>query len=204
MKQDRARERTLQRRAREREEDRAAGRPQRGLLTGRGRRQAPEDSVLDEEELDDVALADEDYDELEDDFDDQETVSGRPRVGAKRTVMGAIKQVPAYIRLLFRLMRDSRVSRIDRLLVLAAAAYMISPLDFIPDLIPFFGEADDLFLVVLALQRLIDNAGRRVLLDHWSGDPRDLSDVNLTSLVSAAGFSLPPGIKKRLRGFVNR
>jgi uncharacterized membrane protein YkvA (DUF1232 family) len=89
-------------------------------------------------------------------------------------------------------------------LVLAAALYMVSPLDFIPDLIPLFGQTDDIFLVVMALQRLIDNAGRRVLLDHWDGDPRDLSDVSLTSLVSAAGFFLPPAIRKRLRGMVRR
>ena len=204
MKQDRARERMLQRRARERAEDRAAGRPQRGLLTGRGRRRQPEqEAELDEDEVLDAEVdVDDGYD---DEYEDEGVqVEGRPRTGAKRTVLGAIRQVPAYIKLLFSLMRDSRVSRIDRLLVVAAAVYMISPLDFIPDLIPFFGEADDVFLVVLAMQRLIDNAGRRVLLDHWQGDPRDLSDVNLSALVSAAGFFLPPGIRKRLRGFVKR
>ena len=46
------------------------------------------------------------------------------------------------------------------------------PIDLIPDFIPFFGEIDDLFILVLALQRLITNAGRAVLLDHWTGDPR--------------------------------
>ena len=200
MKEDRARERMLQRRARERAEDRAAGRPQRGLLTGRGRRPAEEiEPALDDDELLDAEDGYDDEDEQED-----IQVEGRPRTGAKRTLLSAIRQIPSYLKLLFSLMRDSRVSRIDRLMVVAAAVYMISPLDFIPDLIPFFGEADDVFLVVLALQRLIDNAGRRVLLDHWQGDPRDLSDVNLSALVSAAGFFLPPGIRKRLRGFAKR
>lgn len=198
MKQDSARERMLQRRARERADDQAAGRPQRGLLTGRGRRVPPEDDPTID---DDVLDADDAYD---DEHDDEDHDSPGPRTGLKRTLLGAIRQVPAYLRLMVSLMRDSRVSRIDRFLVLAAAAYMISPLDFIPDLIPFFGQADDVFLVVIAMQRLIDNAGRRVLLDHWKGDPRDLSDVNLTSLVSAAGFFLPPGIRKRLRKMVRR
>lgn len=200
MKEDRAQERMLQRRARERAEDRAAGRPQRGLLTGRGRQLKDEDEEEDPLLEDDGLESDEDIDdEYDDDFQEP-----RPRVGAKRTVLNAIRQVPAYIRLMFSLMRDSRVSRVDRLLVLAAAIYMLSPLDFIPDMIPLFGQTDDLFLVVLAMQRLIDNAGRRVLLEHWTGDPRDLSDVNLTSLVSAAGFFLPAGIRKRLRGMVRR
>jgi uncharacterized membrane protein YkvA (DUF1232 family) len=199
MKEDKSRERMLQRRARERAEDRAAGRPQRGLLTGRGRQLRDEDEDEDPTLEDDALEIDAELDDYDDEFQEP-----RPRVGAKRTVLNAIRQVPAYIRLMFSLMRDSRVSRDDRLLVLAAAIYMVSPLDFIPDIIPLFGQTDDLFLVVMALQRLIDNAGRRVLLEHWTGDPRDLSDVNLTTLVSAAGFFLPPGIRKRLRGMVRR
>ena len=38
------------------------------------------------------------------------------------------------------------------------------PIDLIPDFIPFLGEVDDVFMLVLALQRLIANAGRHVLL----------------------------------------
>ncbi|HYW30585.1 MAG TPA: YkvA family protein, partial [Gemmatimonas sp.] len=105
---------------------------------------------------------------------------------------------------LFGLMGDRRVSKVDRFFVVAAAAYMISPLDFIPDLIPFFGQVDDLFLVVTALQRLVDNTGRRVLLDHWQGDPDELSDVNLTTLVSAAGFFLPGTVRQGLRRLIRR
>ena len=53
---------------------------------------------------------------------------------------------------------------------------------------------------MLALQRLVNNAGRRVVMDHWTGNPRDVSDVNLAGMVSAAGFFLPAGIRRRLRG----
>lgn len=187
-----ARESLMARRAREREEDRRAGRSERGLFTGRGRR-APRPLEFEDH-----------IDERLEGRPERPAISGRPRTGAKRTLMSAIRSIPSYLRLMLGLMGDGRVSRIDRFFVLAAAAYMISPLDFIPDLIPFFGEADDVFLVVLALQRLIDNTGRAVLLDHWRGDPEDLSDVNLTGLVSAAGFFLPPGIRKRLRRMASR
>jgi uncharacterized membrane protein YkvA (DUF1232 family) len=128
----------------------------------------------------------------------------RPRTGAKRTVLRAVRQIPSYIRLLFGLMRDGRVSRIDRFLVVGAIAYMISPLDFIPDFIPFFGEVDDVFFVMLAVQRLMDNAGRRVLLDHWRGDVDDLSELSVTRVVGAAGFFLPPHLRRRLRRMARR
>jgi uncharacterized membrane protein YkvA (DUF1232 family) len=101
--------------------------------------------------------------------------------------------------MLFGLMRDARVSVLDKLLVVGAIAYIVSPLDFIPDYIPFIGEVDDVFLLVTSLQRLVANAGRRVLLDHWTGHPRDLSDLNLQRIVSAAAFFLPARMRRRLR-----
>ena len=101
-------------------------------------------------------------------------------------------------------MTDSRVSRMDRLFVVAAAAYIISPFDFIPDFIPFLGEVDDIFLLMLALRRLVDNTGWRVLKDHWQGDPHDLSDINFSAIISAAGFFLPRSIKRKLSAMVGR
>ena len=209
MNEERPRESVMARRARERAEDRLAGRPERGLFTGRGRRvpHGPDDPQ--DTRMDATQRAEHDVDDDLDDLDLERDergprVRGRPRTGAKRSLLSAIRQIPSYLRLMFGLMGDGRVSRVDRFFVLAAAAYMISPLDFIPDLIPFFGEADDIFLVVLAMQRLIENTGRRILLDHWRGDPDDLSEVNLTGLVSAAGFFLPPGIRKRLRRMAGR
>jgi uncharacterized membrane protein YkvA (DUF1232 family) len=144
-------------------------------------------------------------DELLSDFDDvPEEARARPRAGLKRSLLGAIRELPAYLRLLFGLFRDRRVSRLDRLLVLGALAYIVSPLDFIPDGIPFLGEIDDLFLLVLALQRLVENAGRGVVMDHWRGDPDALDDLNLSRLLSAASFFLPPAIRRRLRTMARR
>lgn len=142
------------------------------------------------DELDDevvATLADVDVDE-----------APAPRRGQKRTVLSAIRQLPAYLRLLGRLLLDGRVAKLDKALVLAAIAYIVSPLDFIPDLIPFLGEVDDLFLLLLALQRLIANAGRDVLVAHWTGDPRELDEPNLLKVLSAAAFFLPGPLRRRL------
>jgi uncharacterized membrane protein YkvA (DUF1232 family) len=130
---------------------------------------------------------------------EEEDVAPRPRTGAKRTVIYYVRQLPAYIRLLGGLLMDKRVSRIDKLLVAGAIVYIVSPIDLIPDFIPFFGEIDDLFILVLALQHLINHAGRHVVLDHWTGDPDDLADLNLKSALTAAAFFLPRRIRRRLR-----
>jgi uncharacterized membrane protein YkvA (DUF1232 family) len=129
--------------------------------------------------------------------DDDQGVA--PRTGAKRTVLYYIRQLPSYLRLLGGLVTDHRVAILDKLLVVGAIAYILTPIDLIPDFIPFFGEIDDLYLLVLALQRLISNAGRAVLIDHWSGDVADLADLNLRNAMTAAAFFLPKRMRRRLR-----
>jgi len=125
--------------------------------------------------------------------------AGAPRTGAKRTVVYYIRQLPQYVRLLGGLITDPRVALTDKLLVAGAIAYIVMPIDLIPDFIPFFGEIDDLYILILALQRLIANAGRPVLLAHWSGDVRDLADLNLRGALTAAAFFLPKRLRRRLR-----
>jgi uncharacterized membrane protein YkvA (DUF1232 family) len=126
----------------------------------------------------------------------------RPRrtaTGAKRTLLDTIRLLPGYLRLLGGLLGDRRVSTVDKLLVAAAIAYVVSPMDLIPDWIPFLGQVDDVYLVVTALQRLIANAGRRVVRAHWDGSMRDLEDSTLARVISAAAVFLPRGIRNRLR-----
>ncbi len=122
-----------------------------------------------------------------------------PRTGAKRTVIYYMKQLPAYMRLLGGLLMDRRVATVDKLLVAGAMAYIAMPIDLIPDFIPFLGEVDDVFILVMALQRLISNAGRNVLAGHWTGAMEDLTDLNLRDVLAAAAFFLPRSIRKRLK-----
>ena len=126
-------------------------------------------------------------------------VEGSPRTGARRTVIYYMKQLPSYLRLLGGLLTDKRVNTVDKLLVAGAMAYIIMPVDLIPDFIPFIGEVDDVFVLVMALQRLVANAGRSVVLAHWSGSMEDLADLNLKEALAAAAFFLPRGIRRRLK-----
>lgn len=126
------------------------------------------------------------------------TENGSPRTGAKRTVLGYIADLPRFLRLLWGLMTDGRVAVVDKLLVAGAIAYIVTPVDLIPDFIPFLGEVDDVYLLVLAVRRLLQNAGRAVLLSHWTGDPVELRELSLRKALLAAAFFLPRRIRKRL------
>jgi uncharacterized membrane protein YkvA (DUF1232 family) len=122
-----------------------------------------------------------------------------PRTGAKRTIVSTMREIPNFLRLLYGLLTDPRVSSLDKLLVAGAIAYVVMPMDVIPDFIPFIGEIDDVFVIVLALQRLISNAGRTVVADHWMGEPGELSSLNLERVLAACAFFLPRRVRRRLR-----
>lgn len=122
-----------------------------------------------------------------------------PRTGAKRTVVSVISEIPKFLRLLYGLLTDSRVNNIDKLVVAGAIAYILMPIDLIPDFIPFIGEVDDVFLMILAIDRLISHAGRKVVADHWVGDPAELGTLNLERILAACAFFLPKRMRRRLR-----
>lgn len=163
--------------------ERREARPRRLGITDAGRGATPSGEAADDEGVTPVA----------------DRPAGGPRIGARRTITGALRDIPHYLRLLWGLARDSRVAAVDKLLVVAAALYIISPIDVIPDFIPFLGQVDDLYLVILALQRMVSRAGRSVLADHWTGSPDALSGLNLSATLAAAAFFLPPSIRKRVR-----
>ena len=114
-----------------------------------------------------------------------------PRTGAKRTLLGTIAQIPSYLRLMGGLLTDPRVAPLDKVLLGVAIAYVAMP---IADFIPFIGQVDDVFILVLAVRRLITNAGMGVIRDHWDGAIEDLHPRALQEVIAAAAFFLPRGI----------
>lgn len=77
--------------------------------------------------------------------------------------------LPNMVMLLGRLLRDARVPTAEKALFLAAIVYVISPLDFIPDVFPFIGQVDDLYVVALTLLRLVNRTDESVVRQHWGG-----------------------------------
>ena len=66
-----------------------------------------------------------------------------------------------------------------------ATAYIVSPIDLIPDFVPFIGPVDDALLAALVLRHFVRRAGPEVIRGHWRGDP-----ASLDRLSRAAGVSL--------------
>lgn len=57
-----------------------------------------------------------------------------------------LRHVPSFAKLYWRLFRDRRVSLLPKALLVLLATYLLSPLDFVPELIPVVGTVDDLVL----------------------------------------------------------
>jgi len=75
-------------------------------------------------------------------------------------------QLPTYARLVWGLARDPRTPLGLKALLVAALAYVVLPIDLIPDVVPILGAADDLTVLLLVLDLFINNAPAAVRDDH--------------------------------------
>jgi uncharacterized membrane protein YkvA (DUF1232 family) len=96
-------------------------------------------------------------------------VTGR-RDGA-RALAGFI---PDCVLLVRGLLRDARVARRHKVLLVALLAYLAMPFDLVPDFIPVAGQLDDVLIVGWVLRRLVRGAGAEVVREHWHGPEQSL------------------------------
>jgi len=113
---------------------------------------------------------------------------------ARQTLKDAALMLPNLVRLLGRILKDPRVSRRSKLVVLGAVGYALSPIDLIPDFIPVAGQVDDILLVVFAVNHLIHSAGEKIVLEHWDG-PQDLLGM-VRGLMDVVSDLVPSRIRK--------
>jgi len=102
----------------------------------------------------------------------------------KRTAAQELAPFLPNLLLLFRgLVRDPRCPRRSKALLVLAAAWIASPIDLIPEFIPFLGPLDDAVVAALVLRHVLKKAGPEVVRDHWRGDP-----ATIEGLLRASGL----------------
>lgn len=109
--------------------------------------------------------------------------------------------LPDFFILMCRLAVDKRVTAKQKLKVSGIIAYIIMPLDIIPDFIPVIGYMDDLVLVVMGLNLILNDIDPKILRDNWSGEGDILMQMQKIS-AAAEGFvdrNLLQRIKQWLR-----
>jgi uncharacterized membrane protein YkvA (DUF1232 family) len=115
---------------------------------------------------------------------------------AKERLKTLLRYLPYLLRLIYRLLRDPRVSAADKALLAAVMVYVINPFDLIPDAIPFLGQVDDIYLISITVLRMLNRTDPAILSEHWG---RDEDIVGLVEeLAELSVFFLP----RKLRSFL--
>ena len=93
------------------------------------------------------------------------------------TLADALRLLPDLVGLVRRLAGDGTLPRSTRITLGLLVAYLVLPIDVVPDFIPVLGYADDAVVVALALRRVVRVAGAEAMERHWQGSDAGLAVV---------------------------
>jgi uncharacterized membrane protein YkvA (DUF1232 family) len=111
-------------------------------------------------------------------------------------VNSLLRALPDLARLVIRLAGDPVLPRAAKIALAAAAVYLLSPIDLIPDFIPFVGVLDDLLLAAVVLDGLLNWVDRALVLRYWPGSAESLEKLARAARLLA--IWVPRRIKARI------
>jgi uncharacterized membrane protein YkvA (DUF1232 family) len=80
-----------------------------------------------------------------------------------------VRVVPDVLRLIRDLLADGSIPLAPRLALLGLLAWLVSPIDLIPEFVPVLGPLDDVVVAVLVLRYVRRRLGEDALRDRWRG-----------------------------------
>jgi hypothetical protein len=89
-----------------------------------------------------------------------------------------LRVIPDLVRLVRRLLGDSTVPIGVKVALVVLLAWLISPIDLIPDFIPVLGPIDDVVVAVLVLRYVCRRLGTEGLRSRWPGTPDGFALLN--------------------------
>jgi uncharacterized membrane protein YkvA (DUF1232 family) len=112
------------------------------------------------------------------------------------TMRDALRLLPDLLRLIRRLIGDPAVPVGVKVRLALLLAYLLLPVDLVPDFIPMLGYADDAIIVALVLRSTIKRSGTDLLARHWPGTPEGLGLIK-----RLAGVDESPTERRRASNF---
>ncbi|WP_291125087.1 YkvA family protein [Flavobacterium sp. UBA6031] len=82
-----------------------------------------------------------------------------------RTLKKRAKELKTEILAIYLSMKDCRTPLLAKIIIILTISYALSPIDLIPDFIPFFGYLDDLIILPLLINASIKLIPNEVLVD---------------------------------------
>jgi uncharacterized membrane protein YkvA (DUF1232 family) len=77
-----------------------------------------------------------------------------------------LTHLPSFLKLFSRLVKDSRVNLVPKLVLLAILGYIVLPMDLVPDFIPGLGQVDDLVVALAGLKLFLRLCPPAVVQEH--------------------------------------
>lgn len=106
--------------------------------------------------------------------------------------------LPRLARMLVSLAGDRDVPTTVKVVLAAVAVYLASPIDLIPDFIPWVGYLDDLVLAAVVVDGVINFVERPLLLRYWPASPESLDRIGAVARRLARW--VPNRVKSRIFG----
>lgn len=104
------------------------------------------------------------------------------RLNRRLDLRATLRLVPDVLVLVRDLARDRSLPRRVRWGLYGLLAYLLLPIDLVPDVIPVLGYADDAVVTILVLRWVLRTAGEEVVRAQWRG-----SDEGLEAVLTLAG-----------------
>ena len=105
--------------------------------------------------------------------------------------LGFVADVLRQLRLAWRLLLDSRVPLWLKTIVPASLLYLVSPLDFLPDVMVGLGQLDDLAVLILGVKLFIELCPPAIVREHMQ---ELLGEANWRVEPNAPTASTPPQV----------
>jgi len=106
--------------------------------------------------------------------------------------------LPRLGRMIASLLADGAVPAAAKIALAAVAIYLASPVDLIPDFIPFVGLLDDALLVAIVVDGLLNHVDRSFLIKYWPGDVASLDAI--AAVARRLSRWVPARLKDRIFG----
>ena len=107
-----------------------------------------------------------------------------------------LRALPQLARLIAGLLADPRLSRSAKIALAAAAVYLASPIDLVPDFIPFLGYLDDVLLAAVLVDGILNYVDRGLVLKYWPGTAASLETLARAAHMLAVW--VPRRLKRRI------
>ncbi len=94
------------------------------------------------------------------------------------------------------LAKDKRIPSRDKKLILILAFLLVSPFDFIPDWVPFFGLLDDFLILAILFNYFFKVLDSRLILSHYPWSMKSFS--GLRAINAFLEIFVPRIVKKNI------